>query len=67
MTRTETLHVGLAGIRVGDTVLGAPPRTIINMRRIRGGGRRLELSDGTTHTLTAGEQLTIVRTLRSAR
>ena len=61
MTRTETLHVGLAGIRVGDTILGTPQRTIVDMRRIRGGGRSLTLSDGTTRTLTLGDELTILR------
>lgn len=64
MTRTETLHVGIDRIRVGDTILGVPPRTVVNMRRVRGGGRKLELDDGTMRTLVLGDELVIVREAR---
>ena len=57
----QTRQVGPGTIRVGDTILGRPARTVLDMRRLASGDRRLTLSDGTTHTLTVGDQLTIVR------
>lgn len=69
MTRpgVRTREVNLHTIRVGDTILGTPQRTVLDMRRVDGGRRRLTLSDGTTRVLKLGDGLVVLRQEEEAR